>query len=427
MKKSMLLPTLCLLLSAGIVAAADWPQWRGPGRDGISAEKGLLASWPKAGPELAWTYEAAGNGYGGPAVVGGTVYVMGARQDTECLIALDQAGKERWATPLGPVFDFKTNAWSRGPNGTPTVDGDRIYALGSQGDLVCASASDGAPVWRKDLPRELGAEVNPVGGGPDKMGWGFSWSPLVDGDKLICTPGGPQGLLAALDKKTGAVLWRSKEATDQATYSSPVVADVGGVRQYVQMTQDGVVGVSAADGQVLWTYKRDNPYPDVVCPTPVVQGDKVYVTAGWGGGCDLLQLAPDGKKFKVTAVYSEKEIGNRQGCVVLVGKHVYGYHEERAWECQEFATGTVKWASKRNALKAGAVIYADGHLYCLAENGVVGLLRATPEKHEEVSRFSLPKQSATRKVRGGVWTPPVLSDGRLYLRDQELVFCYKIK
>jgi outer membrane protein assembly factor BamB len=421
------------ILLAALVAAlplaargADWPQFRGPDRSGVSKETGLLQSWPKEGPTLLWTYENAGQGFAGPAVVGGRLYTMGCRKDTEHVIALDERGQERWSAKIGPVYDFNSNSWSRGPNGTPTVDGELVFALGSQGTLVCVGANDGREVWRKDLPKELGAEVNGISG-PEKIGWGFTWSPLVDGDKLICTPGGPQGLFAALDKKSGRVLWRSKDVKDQCTYSSPLVAEIGGVRQYVYLVQGGLVGVSAADGALLWSYQRDEAYPDVVIPTPIVQGDKVYATA-WGGGAMLVKLTRDGAKFKPELVYSERAISNSVGGVILVGKYVYGFHEKRAWECQELDTGKIAWEARRRALGAGSAVYADGNFYALGEDtGVVALIAADPKAYKEKARFPLPKKSALRKSNGKVWTYPVLSDGKLYLRDQELIFCYQVK
>jgi outer membrane protein assembly factor BamB len=421
---------VCLAALAGQPSRGDdWPQWRGPGRTAVSKETGLLETWPKAGPKLLWTCETAGLGYAGFAVVGGKVYTMGARGDDEYVLCLDEKGKESWATRIAKVYDFKGNAWSHGPNSTPTVDGDWVFALGSQGELACVNKADGKLAWRKNLPRELAAAVNPVGGGPAKTGWGFCWSPLVDGDKLICVPGGPRGLFAALDKASGKVLWRSKEATDQATYSSPIVAEIGKVRQYVYVVQDGVVGVSARDGALLWRHKRDDPYPDVVCPTPISHEGLVYVSVGYGGGCDLLKPAPDGKKFKVEVVYSQKEIGSKLSGVVLAGKSVYGYHEDRGWLCQEFEAGAIKWPKRppAGALKSGGVIAAGGRLYILDETGVAGLVVADPHKYLEVGRFKLPKESKKRKGNGKVWTHPVLSDGKLYLRDQEYIFCYQVK
>ena len=421
-----------LILTACVLAvAADWPQWRGPDRSGVSKETGLLRKWPKGGPELDWTFENTGTGFGSCAVVGDRVYVLGARpadsdgdKRVEQIIALDETGRERWKADIGPMYYFADNRWSGGPNSTPTVDGDLVFALGSQGMLVCVKAADGAEVWRKDLVKGFGAEISSGGFGPAKRGWGFSWSPLVDGDRLICTPGGPKGLFVALNKTSGKVVWHSAGLTDPCTYSSPIVAEIDGVRQYIALTQTGVVGVSAKDGSTLWERRRDNPYPDVVCPTPICKDDFVYVSA-WKAGCTLLKLAPDGGKFKAEVVYDKKAIGNAHGGVVRVDQSVYGGHDLGPWECQDFATGAIRWQS--DALGSGSLIYADGCLYCQAADGEVALLAASPDGYKELGRFTPPKHSAHRRPSGKVWTHPVVSDGRLYVRDQELLFCYKVK
>lgn len=411
-----------------LIAAADWPQWRGPERNGLSPEKGLLKTWPKSGPQLVWTYENAGTGYSSPAVVKGKVYIPGARKNVEYVIALDGA-QEKWAAEIGPIYDFNGNAWSAGPNAAPLVEGDSLYAVGSQGELICVDIANGKDRWRINMPKALSAEVNPVGGDPEsKFGWGHSASPLLDGDNIIVTPGGPKGLFAAINKKTGAVVWQSKTVTDKTTYASPVVAEIHGVRQYITIVQNGAVGVSAKDGSLLWEHRLENPYPDVVCGTPIVQGDLVYLSVGYGGGSQLLKLTPANGKFKVASVYAVKEMGNKQGGVVLISGNVYGFHENRPWMCQEFMTGMVKWESTRRGLGAGSLLFADGRLYCLTEDkGEVAMLDAAPTAYKEVSRFTLPKQSPLRKPRGKVWTHPVLADGMLYLRDQELLFCYKVK
>ncbi len=420
-----------VLTSCVLAMAADWPGWRGPDRSGASKETGLLQKWPKEGPELAWTFENAGTGFGSVAVVGGRVYVLGARpvdamgdKRIEQVVALDDKGHELWKADIGPMYDFKSNRWSGGPNSTPFVDGDLVFALGSQGTLVCVKAADGAEVWRKDLVKDFGAEISSGGFGPAKMGWGFSWSPLVDGDRLICTPGGPKGLFVALNKTSGNVVWQSTALTDPCTYSSPIVTEAGGVRQYVAMTQTGVVGVAAKDGSTLWEHRRDNPYPDVVCPTPICKDDLVYVSA-WKGGCTLLKPAADGGKFKAEVVYDKKEIGNAHGGVVRVGGVVFGCHDLASWECQDFDTGDVRW--KSDAPGVGSLIYADGCLYCLTATGEVALLAASPDGYRELGRFTPAKHSAHRRPTGKVWTHPVVSDGRLYVRDQELLFCYKVK
>lgn len=426
---SLALTLLAGALLLGSAAGADWPGYRGPNRDGLSKETGLLKTWPESGPKLLWKSDRAGLGYAGLAIAGGTVYTMGLRGEDEYLLALDDKGSEKWAAKLGPVHDWKENAWSRGPNATPTVDGDLVFALSSKGDLLCASAADGKPLWRLNLPKDMAGEVNAVGGGVEKFGWGYAWSPLVDGEQLILTPGGAPGLVAAVDKKTGKLLWRSKGVPDAATYAAPVLATIGGSRQVIAMVQSGAVAVSATDGTLLWRHKRDDDYPDVVCPSPLVKGDRVYLTVGNGGGCELLKISGSGTSFKAEVVWSEKTLANRQGGVVLLDGHLYGYHEDRNWACQEFETGQLAWPKKRGrqSLKVGSVIAADGRLYVLEEAGNVAMLDASPKGFQVVSQFPMPETSKLRKSRGGLWTHPSLSDGKLYLRDQELIFCFQVK
>lgn len=423
------LAALAAALSAASLSAADWPAWRGPDRTGVSGETGLLKTWPKAGPKLLWKTDKAGLGYAGMAVVGDTVYTMGARGKDEFVLAFDK-GTEKWATPIGPVLDFKGNQWSHGPNSTPTVDGDLVFALSSKGDLICVRKSNGEKVWSLNMPNGLGGEIDTTpAGGPKKFGWGYCWSPLVAGDKLILTPGGPKGLFAAVNKNTGEILWRSKDVTDPATYSSAVAATIGGVRQYVYLTQSGVVGVAAADGAKLWEWKRDEKAPDVVAPTPIVRKDHVYVTVGYSVGATLLKITAQGKKFSHEVVWSEKQIGNKQGGVVLLGNNVFGYHEDRSWMCQDFTTGKVIWPTRRTRqkIKAGGLVAADEKLFTLDEAGTVAMLAASPKAYKLLGSFSLPQESKERKVSGKPWTHPSLSNGRLYVRDQELIYCYQIK
>jgi outer membrane protein assembly factor BamB len=425
-----LLPLLCVALVTLTVSAADWPQWHGPKRDGHSADTGLLKTWPGGGPALAWTNTDVGTGYGQPAVVGDKVYILGCRKDDELVIALDEQGKELWTAPIGKVFDFKGNQWSRGPNSCPSIDGDKLYALGSQGELVCVDTGKREVVWRKNLPKEMGAEVdNTAPGGVEKFGWGFCWSPLVDGKQLVITPGGPKGLFAALDKTDGKVLWQSAKLTDPCTYSSPIVADVDGVRQYIVMVQDGVVGVGT-DGKVLWEYRRDNKYQDIIALTPLYHDGHVLISA-FPGGTDIIKLTKDGAVFKAEKTGGERQFANFHGGVVLVDKHVYGAHELRAWKCLDFPTGKIKWSTDRPPVRAvgtGSIAYADGYLYLCGQNDdTVALIEASPTGYKETGRFTLPRVSPQRKPSSKFWTHPVIANGRLFLRDQELLFCYKVK
>jgi hypothetical protein len=429
---------LAILLALPAVAA-DWPQWRGPNRDGVSKETGLLKSWPKDGPKLAWTYKNAGEGYSCPAIVGDRLYTMGARDGNEYLLCLDikdpKAISERWAVKIAPALNWRGNSWGEGPRATPTVDGGFVYVLSGRGELVCVS-SEGKEIWRKGMIPDLGGEVDPrPGGGDAELGWGYTWSPLVDGNQLICIPGGARGTVAALDKQTGGVLWRSKELTEKAQYASPIIAEVGGIRHYVVQTYAGPCGVSR-DGALLWHYKKE--YRDVVIPTPLFHDDCLYVVNGWdSAGCDLIKLAANGNKISAKKVYANKDMTNRTGGVVLVGGHVYGHSNPGGWTCQDFFKGNVLW-SERGALGEGSIVAADGCLYCFSDEykpqsdeGTVVLLEASPKDWTEKGRFALPEKSALLKKpshkNSKRWTPPVIANGKLYLRDQELIFCYEIK
>lgn len=440
MKARALLRFLCVsvgVLSLCVPAVADdWPQWRGLERNNASKEKGLLQSWPKNGPALLWTYTNAGAGYSTPAIVGDKVFSMGARGDTEYVFCVTlKDGAELWSARVAPTFTWKGNTWGDGPRATPTVDGELVYALGGQGELVCVEAATGKERWRKSMPADLGGEINNVGGSPEKIGWGYTWSPLVDGEQLICVPGGPRGAIAALNKKTGDVIWRSRDFTDQTTYASPIIAEVGGIRHYVQMTMEGAAGIAAKDGQLLWYYKRKPAYSDVLIPTPIFHDNCVYTTAGYGGGksvgSDLIKLTAAGLAIKAQKVYSIQGILNRYGGVVLVGDHVYGYSEKNkegeGWTCQDFKTGKTVWSEKR-ALGRGSLVYADGHLYCYTEDdGIVALVEASPAGWKEKSRFEIPRKTAIGKPNGKIWTHPVIANGKLFLRDQELIFCFDLK
>jgi outer membrane protein assembly factor BamB len=401
-----------LLLSAGLVLScvADWPQWRGPDRTDLSKEKGLLKTWPDGGPKRVWLFDKAGLGYSGPAIVRGTLYTMGARDSVEQLIALEAAtGKELWSAKVGELLK---NGWGDGPRGTPCVDGDRVYALSGKGDLVCANAKDGKILWQRTL-QEFG------GGVPS---WGYSESVLVDGNLVICTPGGSKGTILALNKTTGEPVWQSKDFTDPAHYASAIVVDHGGQRQVIQLTEKHIAGVSVADGKVLWT--SEFPGRTAVIPTPIFSDGMVYVSAGYEVGCKMIKL---GSANEVTEGYANKEMVNHHGGVILLDGHLYGYSDRLGWVCQNLKSGEKVWAEKA-ALGKGAIAYADGMFYCLAEqDGTLALVEASAAGWKERSRFKLDPQTTQRSPRGRIWTHPVISGGRLYLRDQELLSCYDVK
>ncbi|MBY0522499.1 MAG: PQQ-like beta-propeller repeat protein [Gemmataceae bacterium] len=403
------------VLGALSVQAADWPQWRGPERNDVSKETGLLKAWPKEGPKLLWTFENAGMGFAGPAIVGDRLYTMGGRDAKEFILALDaKTGKELWATEMGKVF---VNGWGDGPRGTPTVDGDTIFALGGSGDLLCLNAADGKKRWHINLVADLGGDI------PD---WGYTESPLVDGDRLVVSPGGAKGTLVALDKNTGKELWRSKGLTDGAAYASIIVAEVGGVRQYVQMTASGVAAVRADTGKFLWN--SDLARNDTaICPTPIFDAGHVYVSSGYGAGCGLVKLTAANDKVTAEKVYGNKVMTNHHGGVLLLGGHLYGYSDNKGWTCQEFKTGQSVWA-ERNKLGKGSLTCADGMLYLYSEgDGTCALVEATPMGWKETGRFRIPRETKLDRKAGQIWTHPVIANGRLYLRDQDLIFCFDVK
>ncbi len=412
---------------------ADWPQFQGPNRDSHSPETGLLKQWPEGGPKLNWTFKDCGLGYSSAAIVGDRLYISGARGEQELLICLDAAkGKELWTCAIGPKFNFDGNSWGPGPRATPTVGDGRVFALGGFGNLVCVDAASGKLLWSKEMMKDLGGEVNPIGGGPGgkpgeaKTGWGYTWSPLLAGDQLICVPGGPQGAVAALDTKSGDVIWRSKELTAQAAYASPIAATIDGVPQYIVLHNGGLVGVSAKDGSLLWTFEKE--YPDVAIPTPIYHDGHLFASAC--ASAAMVKLTKSGDKFEVEPMYKGKAtrtLKNQVGGSVLVDGHLYGYSEKMGWVCQEMLSGDQAWAA-RSPLKAGSVVAADGMLIVYDEDAAeVALVKANPEKFELVSKFALPAATAQKSPGGRNWTPPVINNGQLLIRDQELLFSFQIK
>lgn len=400
--------SLCQSLAA---AQLDWPQWRGPNRDGRCTETGLLKEWPQQGPPLLWKATGLGGGFSGVSVAGQRIFTMGERPGTNHVLAINRAdGKILWSTPVGKAG---APGWGghAGPRATPTADGNLVYALGQFGEVICVNAQDGKKVWRKHLTTDFGGSL------PE---WGFAESPLVDGDQALLTPGGPQGTLVALNKKTGTLIWQSKDWTDDAHYSSIIIAEIGGVRQYVQLTDKSVAGVAPKDGKVLWRAARKGA--TAVIPTPIYADGHVYVTSGYNIGCNLFKVA-GGSEFTATEVYANKVMVNHHGGVVKVGEHLYGYSEGKGWTCQDFKSGEARWQEK-SKLGKGSLLYADGRLYCReeAEKGVVALLEATPSGYIEKSRFAPPDRSGKKS-----WPHPVIVGGRLFLRDQDVLLCYDVK
>jgi outer membrane protein assembly factor BamB len=413
-------PTLTLLAVYFLVfplsaRADDWPQWRGPDRTGVSKETGLLKEWPKEGPKLLWKVSHVGGGYSTPSVTGGRIYLIGSRGPEptaeEFAIALDaRDGKEIWSARLGAIGPNKVSPYP-GPRSTPTVDGDLVYALGSDGDLVCLETATGKERWRKNYRSDFEGKCG---------NWAYAESPLIDGEVLVCTPGGARATLAALNKKTGEVLWMSAvPGADPAAYASIIIAQTAGVKQYVQLLDKGVVGVAARDGKFLWRY--DKFATGTNSPTPIFHDGYIFSSASGPrpGGAALLRLSADGQGVTATEVYLNKDLANHHGGVVLVGDAAFGTNNA-GLVCVDVKTGETRW--KNPSVGKGSVSVADGRLYVRSENGGVALVEATPTGYQEKGRFQQPDRSQKK-----AWPHPVIANGRLYLRDDEVLLCYDVK
>lgn len=399
--------------------ASDWPQWRGPQRDGVSKETGLLQAWPTAGPKLLWQVKDLDSGYSTPAVVGDRLYVLNNKGiDDEFVQARDiKDGKQIWSTRLGKVGPNQGPQYPAARS-TPTVDGEYLYALGSDGDLVCVKVADGGEVWRSSLRKDYGGQPG---------WWAYAESPLVDGDLVVCTPGGKDATIVALNKRTGALAWKSAvPGGSEAGYASAIVVEVNGVKQIVQYMKSGLVGIDAKTGKFLWSYEKTAAGAFATIPTPVASQGYVYSSsvgkAGTSGG--LVKLTAEKGDASVAQVYMNKGMPSSIGGTVVVGEYLYGTGQ-RGLMCFEFATGKEKWHDDSGG--AGAICYADGRLYVHAENtGEMMLVEATPDAYREKGRFT-PPNPLDRGKGSKAWAYPVVANGRLYIRDAGALWCYDVK
>lgn len=394
-----------------------WTQWRGKDRTGISEDKGLLKTWPEDGPPKAWQSNGLGGGYSSIVIADGKIVTMGKYGSETRMVAVAlEDGSKIWEVAVGG---------GDAPNCTPTIDGEFVYGLSHGGDLLCAELATGKEVWRKSFPRDFGGKM--------MSDWGYSESPLVDGERLIVTPGAPDAAIAALDKRTGDVIWKSAlppnpgpAGKDGAAYSSIVIGNGGGIKQYVQLVGRGVIGVEAESGRFLWGYNRvANTTANV--PTPIVSGDLVFCSSGYGdGGSALLRLT--GKRGQITMqevwYKTSRELQNHHGGMILIGDHVYmGHGHNNGFPvCFDLKTGRELWKPGRGAGSgSAAVVYADGHLYFRYENGTMALIAANPEKYELKGKFDIAINN------GQSWAHPVVFNGKLFLRDQDEMICYDIR
>jgi outer membrane protein assembly factor BamB len=414
-----------LALSLGLVAqrtAPNWPCFHGPNRDAISHETGLLKQWPSDGPPMAWQAAGLGAGFSSLAIVGDRIYTMGDRADGQYVLALNRAnGKQVWATKIGPVWDDEYP----GPRGTPTIDGEFVYAEGTEGEVVALDRATGAVRWEKSITRDYNGHI--------MSDWKFSESPLIDGDWLVFTPGAYGAQIVAVDKRTGKDVWRAEGArfgnqgSNGAGYSSIVISNGAGVKQYVQLIGRGLIGVRASDGKLLWTYNRvANDVANIA--TPVVRGDYVFASTAYSTGSALVKLEKTDEGVSAKEVYflGPTVFQNHHGGMVLVDGFLYsGQGQSNGFPiCIEFETGKVRWGGNirpEGATGSAAVSYADGRLYYRYQNGMMKLFDASPEGFKERGSFKIPN------VRKPSWSHPVILDGKLYIREQDSLYVYNIR
>ena len=387
------------------VQNTDWPQFRGPNRDNISQETGLLASWPEDGPSLVWKQSNLGLGYSSVAVADGKLYTMGNRGEDEFLLALDAAtGEHLWAQRTGSAYH---DGMGDGPRGTPTVDGKHVYALGANGDLVCAKSDSGDVVWRMNILQEFDGR---------NIQWGISESVLIDGDVLVCTPGGKEATLVGLNKQTGKLKWRSKiSGSPPAAYSSAIAVNVGNVYQYVNFVHTAVVGVNARDGRPLWSNKK-SANGTANCSTPLFANDAIFSASGYGTGGALVKLEANKDNIKPTFVYHTNKMKNHHGGMVALSGYIYGFDED-VLTCLDWEQGKVQWQDR--SVGKGSLTVADGHLYLRSENGPLALARVFPGRYEESGRFNQPDRSGKPS-----WAYPIVANGKLFLRDMDTLLAY---
>lgn len=391
----------------------EWPQWRGAARTGLSNEKGLLKSWGAEGPRLAWKIANVGEGYSTPSISGGRIFGMGYINENEVVWAVEEStGKLLWTTPPIAPANRKIG-YAEGSRCTPTVDGNKLYALGVSGDLVCLDVTSGKELWRKNLVSDFGGSV---------PNWGYCESPLIDGDKVIVTPGGKDATMVALGKLNGQVLWKAQVPEgDAAAYSSAIAADVDGQRQYIQYVTGGAIGVAAKDGKFLWRY--NHPANGIVIATPIYHDHTVFASTAYGKGGGLVRLTtnPD-KTVTATEVYFDQQMQNHHGGVLLLGDYIYYAegHNVARMVCREYKTGKLMWEDTQK--RKCSLTYAGGNLYARSERGTMILLEANPKALVEKGSFEQPDRSGK-----AAWAHPVVANGKLYLRDMNVLLCYDIK
>jgi outer membrane protein assembly factor BamB len=397
----------------GLISAEEpqsvwsWPQFHGPRRDNRSSETGLLRQWPAEGPRLLWRSAGMGHGFGTVSIAKNRIYVAGDVGDKTVISALDLDGRILWQAENGPIW---TGA-QPGSRGTPTIDRDRLYHLSAVGSLVCLDIRSGARIWGLNILEQFASQ---------NITWALAESVLVDGDRVICSPGGRRTAIVALDKHSGRTIWESPSAGDLAGYASPSLGEYQAVRMIFTLTAKAVIAVNADTGALLWRFEHVTPMDENIL-RPIYHDGHVFVSSQKTGSV-LLRLVADGAQISAEPVWRNTDLDNHHGGVVLVDGYVYGsgrFNGNR-WACLEWRTGRTAYLER--GVGKGSLTYADGLLYTRGESGLMGLVRATPEGHQIISQFSPPQESD-----GPAWAHPVICGGRLYLRHSDLLYCYDVR
>ncbi|MGQ9574177.1 MAG: PQQ-binding-like beta-propeller repeat protein [Thermoguttaceae bacterium] len=387
----------------------SWPRFHGPNGDNICHEIGLLKKWSDDGPQLLWKAKGIGEGYAGVSLAHGLIYTCGNLDEKTMITALDLDGNIKWQVPNGPAWtgDYP------GTRGTPTIDGDWLYHESPLGEVICLDARTGQKLWGLNILKEFDAE---------NITWALAESLLIDGQRVICCPGGNRASVAALDKLTGKTIWTARPTGDKAAYATPALAEYQGLRMILAMTQNALIGVNADSGDLLFRHEHRTSW-DVNATTPIFHDGQIFITSGYGSGSEMLKLKVEGQEASVEVLWQSKELDNHHGGVLLLDGYLYGAAHNRnrgGWVCLEWKTGKKMYAER--GVGKGSLTCANGMLYTLSENGDVGLVKATPTRHELISKFRLPKGG-----KGPTWAHPVVCGGTLYIRHGDLLYAYDVR
>ncbi len=400
--------------SSPVAAAANedapegpyWPRFHGPRGDNLSTETGLLKQWPEGGPERVWTAEGIGHGFSTVAIADGMIYTAGNVDERTTITAMDMDGNILWQKPNG-------GAWSAshpGTRATPTIDAGRLYHKNPLGEVAAMDAKTGQPIWSRNILQEFDAP---------NIGWALAESLVIDGDHLICCPGGPEASVVALDKGTGDTVWAAESTGEKTSHATPTLAECEGLPMILTMNAKALIGVSADEGELLFRHPHETEY-DVNATTPIYHDGRIFITSGYGSGSEMLELTVDGRSASVEPVWTSKALDNHHGGVILLDGYIYGSSHKGKWVCLDWETGDV--AHSEPGVGKGSLTYADGMLYTYSENRKMGLVEATPKGHTVISQFEVPSGG-----KGKSWAHPVVCGGRLYLRHSDKLHAYDVQ